>query len=142
MIDLPVVLQRGDFDCGAAVFRSITAYWEGRGRRIRSDAIYGTPPDALESACRAAGYRVLSGEMDVDALRLLTRKGWPVACLVKSGDVGHWVAVAGVRRGRVRFMDPLDGLSSEPAAAWERRWHDFDRRGTVFRRFGMAVWCD
>lgn len=142
LIDLPEVKQRGEHDCGSAVFRCITAYWEGKGRRHKADALYGTHPDSLEPEFRRAGYRVLSGEMDLTALKHLTAMGWPVACLVKADGEGHWVVVRGVVRGRVHLMDPIDGLVSVRATDWERDWHDFDRRGTVFRRYGLAVWCD
>lgn len=141
LLDTPLVLQKQEHDCGSAVFKCITSYWEGKGRRHKSDVLYGTHPDALEPAFRSAGYRVLSGEMDTATLKSLTRNGWPVACLVKAEGVGHWVVVRGVERGRVYLMDPYDGLTSVRAADWERDWHDFDRRQTVFRQYGLAVWC-
>lgn len=141
LLDLPDTRQRAEFDCGAAVFACVTRYWEGRGRRLKSHPLHGTPPDQLEPSFRAAGYSVLGGEMSVDALRSLTGIGWPVACLIQSDGCGHWVAVRGVRRGRVYLMDPADGLRSVAVPEWEAVWHDADRRGTVYRRHGLAVWC-
>jgi predicted double-glycine peptidase len=141
LLDLPITHQRADHDCGAAVYACVTAYWEGRGRRIKSHPIHGTPPDHLEPAFRAAGYMVLSGELDTGALRVLTGYGWPVCCLVQFDGVGHWVVVRGVQRGRVYLMDPAIGLRSVPLADWERDWHDADRRGTIYHRHGIAVWC-
>jgi hypothetical protein len=44
-------------------------------------------------------------------------------------------------RGKVYFMDPDCGLSAMPLPKWESVWIDSDRRGTVFRRHGLAVWC-
>jgi len=79
--------------------------------------------------------------MDVPTLKSLTSNGWPVCCLVKSEDTGHWVAVRGVQRGKVHFMDPDQGFRALKTAEWEQNWTDFDRRGTVFRRYGLAVWC-
>lgn len=141
LLDLPDTRQRAEFDCGAAVFRCVTRYWEGRGRKIKSDPLHGTPVDQLEPAFRAAGYNVLSGEMDASTLRSLTSQGWPVCCLIQSDGVGHWVVVRGVQRGRVYLMDPTDGLKSLAVGEWEAVWHDADRRGTVYRRHGLAVWC-
>lgn len=144
ILSLPMKLQRSDSDCGTAVFRCIAEYWGARKSRVpNADPLHGTHPDALEPAFRRAGFSVLSGEMDVGVLRQLTAYGWPVACLVKTaGGDGHWVAVAGVMRNRVHFMDPLVGIASLPVTEWGNRWHDYDRRGTVFRRFGLAVWWD
>jgi len=141
LLDLPAVLQRDDHSCGAAVFACVTRYWEGRGRKLKSHPVHGTPPDQLEPAFRAAGYSVLSGELDTAAMRSLTALGWPVCCLVQSDGTGHWVVVRGVQRGRVYLMDPADGVRSVPVPEWESVWVDSDRRGTVYRRHGVAVWC-
>jgi predicted double-glycine peptidase len=140
LIDLPVRLQSDNFSCGAAVFRCVTAYWEGRGRRMKSHPHYGTHPDVLELAFHAAGYHVLAGGMDLEQLKFTTGRGWPVVCLVKADGEGHWVAVRGVRRNRVYLMDPSDGLTDVSAADWLAGWSDYDRRGTVFRQYGLAVW--
>lgn len=140
-IDLPVVKQRDAHSCGAAVFKCVTAYWEGKGRRIVSHPHYGTHPDALELAFHAAGYHVLAGGMDLDQLKYTTARGWPVVCLVKANGEGHWVVVRGVVRSRVHVMDPDTGLRSMSAADWQANWSDYDRRGTVFRQYGLAVWC-
>ncbi len=141
LLDLPVCRQTDAFSCGSAVFRCVTLYWEGRGRRMKSHPHYGTHPDVLEMAFHAVGYHVLAGGMDLEQLRLTTARGWPVACLVKAGREGHWVCVRGVLRSRVHLMDPDEGLMSVPVAEFADRWADFDRRGTVFRQYGLAVWC-
>lgn len=140
VLSLPPKLQTGDADCGSSAFACVTQYWEGRGRTHKSDVIYGTHPFTLEPKFREAGYFTLAGEMDVATLKALTGNGWPVCCLVREGDDGHWVVVAGVSRGKVYYMDPLKGNTSEPVQVWEKRWTDCDRRGTVFRRYGLAVW--
>lgn len=141
ILDLPDVRQRADYDCGAAAFACVTRYWEGRGRKIKSHPINGTPIDQMEPALLSAGYCVQGGNMEVSDLRHHTRAGRPVLCLIQSDGCGHWVVVRGVNRGRVYIADPADGLRSIAAAEWESLWHDTDRRGTVFRRHGLAVWC-
>lgn len=141
ILDLPVVLQRDEFSCGAAVFACVTRYWEGRGRKIKSHPHYGTHPDVLEMAFHAAGYHVLAGVMDLEQLKYTTGRGWPVACLVRSEGEGHWVVVRGVFRNRVYLMDPATGRADVSATDWLEAWSDFDRRGTVFRQYGLAVHC-
>jgi ABC-type bacteriocin/lantibiotic exporter with double-glycine peptidase domain len=141
LIDLPDVRQRADHDCGAAVFACVTRYWEGRGRKIKSHPIHGTPPDQLEPAFRAAGYLVSSGNMTVGDLKHHAGQGRPVVCPVQWDGCGHWVVVRGVARGRVYLMDPANGPTSVTLAEWEACWHDADRRATVYERHGLAVWC-
>lgn len=141
LLDLPVVLQRDAHSCGAAVFACVTRYWEGKGRRLKSHPHYGTHPDVLEMAFHQAGYRVTAGGIDVEQLRLTTGRGWPVCCLVKAEGEGHWVAVRGVLRNRVYLMDPDAGFRSLPVEEWVSGWSDYDRRGTVFVQYGLAVWC-
>lgn len=141
LLDLPVVKQHDDFSCGAAVFASFTRYWEGRGRKLKSHPHYGTHPDVLEMAFHSAGYHVLAGVMDLDQLRFTTARGWPVACLVKADGEGHWVGVRGVYRNRVYLMDPASGPTDVTVGEWLGNWSDFDRRGTVFRQYGLAVHC-
>ena len=142
LLDIPLIYQRTAHDCGSATFKIIEGFWGGRGRPPKADPLHGLSPDALEPAFRAAGYNVLAGELTTGALRSLTSQGWPVACLIRTDeDAGHWVVVRGVRYGRVHYVDPSAGLQSRTIAEWDVRWHDADRRGTVFRRYGLAVHC-
>ena len=108
---------------------------------MKADPLHGTPPDQLEPAFRTAGYNVISGEMDVADLRFHTSQGRPVVALIQSEGTGHWVVVRHVTRHRVHVMDPAEGFRSLPVPEWESLWHDADRRGTVFRRHALAVWC-
>lgn len=142
LLSLPSVQQSADHDCGRAVFRCFAEYW-GVGSRVPPypHPLNGTHPDHLEPAFKGAKFRVLAGDMDVPMLAALTRIGRPVACLIRAYGTGHWVAVRGVSRGRVHFMDPADGKNrSWPVAEWAANWHDSDKRGTVFEGYGVAVW--
>jgi predicted double-glycine peptidase len=141
LLDLPVVLQRTDHSCGAAVFACVTHYWELKKRRIKADPWNGKHPMELEPDFRKLGYFTFSGTMSLDHLRAVTAAGTPVCGLIQSGGCGHWVVVRGVARNRVYVMDPAEGLHSISANEWEDRWFDADRQGTVFRRHGLAVWC-
>lgn len=141
LLDLPVVLQRTAYTCGAAVFACVTHYWELKKRRIKADPWNGKHPMELEPDFREVGYCTFSGMMSLDHLRAVTAAGTPVCCLIQSEGCGHWVVVRGVLRGRVHVMDPADGLRAIPVGEWEGVWVDTDRRGTVFRRHGLAVWC-
>lgn len=140
-LELPVVLQRTDHTCGAAVFACVTHYWELKKRRVKADSWNGKHPMELEPDFRKLGYFTFSGTMSLDHLKAVTATGTPVCCLIQSCGVGHWVVVSGVKRNRVYMMDPAVGLRSMPVPEWESVWHDADRHGTVFRRHGLAVWC-
>jgi len=140
-LELTECRQRDDFSCGSAVYTCVTRYWEGRGRRLKADPLHGTPPDQLEPAFRGAGYYVVSGEMDVSDLRFHVGQGRPVVALIQSEGTGHWVVVRHVTRQRVYLMDPAAGFRWLPVPEFEAAWCDSDRRGTVFRRHALAVWC-
>lgn len=141
LIDYPVVKQRKDFTCGRAVYAAVTAYLDRR-RSLTSDPWDGTHPVVLEAAFRNhAKLQTFGGSMGMDHLKLLTGMGTPVCCLIKSEGEGHWVAVRGVLRHRVHFLDPAVGLRDLPVAEWASVWYDEDRKGQEFRQFGLAVWC-
>jgi ABC-type bacteriocin/lantibiotic exporter with double-glycine peptidase domain len=139
MLDIPDVRQGSGHDCGPAVFRAVVAFFGLKAPAPKADPLAGLHPEYLEPLLREAGLQVLSGEMDTDDLKYHTRRGRPVVCLIRHGDTGHYVVASGVSRGRVHYHCPLSGPSSVPAAEWDARWTDRDRRSR-FRRFGMAVW--
>jgi ABC-type bacteriocin/lantibiotic exporter with double-glycine peptidase domain len=139
-LDVPFVAQRDDISCGPACVRAVLRYWKVRAPVPVADIMDGIHAYHLDVAFRAAGLRVMSGEMDVDRLRLLTRSGWPVVCLVRADTDGHWLVVRSVQRGRVYWMCPTDGLGSEPVGSFVARWYDTDRHGSEFRRWAVCAW--
>lgn len=140
ILSLPDRRQKDTFDCGCAARDILLDYWQVPGkRRPLSNPIDGTDPRALEAALRAAGLAVQAGEMTLDDLRYHTRAGRPVACLVVHEDVGHWLVVGGLVRGRVYRQCPLLGWGHEPAGVFDGRWHDMDRLGVRFSRWGVAA---
>lgn len=141
VIDLPDYRQPTDASCGQTAAKVVYGYFGRRGVRPQGTPIDGTDPRTLESALRLAGLVVQSGSMDADDLKHHTRKGRPVVCLVTEADgTGHWVVVAGVRRGRVHFHCPLVGPRVEPVAAFAARWHDSDRVAVRYEQWGIACW--
>jgi ABC-type bacteriocin/lantibiotic exporter with double-glycine peptidase domain len=144
-LDVPLVRQKDDISCGPACVRAVLRFWKVRAPVPVADVMDGIHALYLETAFRNVGLRVMSGELDVEALRVLTRRGWPVVCLVQTEDAGseqdgHWLVVRSVQRGRVYWMCPTNGLGSEPVGSFVARWHDTDRSGSVFRRWGVCAW--
>jgi hypothetical protein len=139
VLDLPPTLQKNGWSCGEAAARCVFAYHERRAKLPHATAVDGTDPRSLEAAFRRAGLPVLSGSMDLDDLKHQTGKGKPVVCLVTEGATGHYVVVAGVAYRSVHYLDPLHGPKREPAAAFLARWHDWDRHGATFERWGISV---
>ncbi len=145
-ITVPTVLQENDYSCGQAVFRSALAFWQvpDSGYLPPADPESGTHAAEMCDAFSRAGFRVLSGEMDLTVLGNLCNIGRPVACqmLYEPGDEesGHWVLVHGVGYGKVMFMDPLDGPRFLELGEWKARWWDFDHLGFEYRNWGVCPW--
>lgn len=147
LLALPDVRQGGDFDCGPAAVQAVLEFLgvEHGGRPALTEALDttrsgGTRPGAVLALLTRLGLHcTASGGMDVAGLARLFAAGHPVLCPVKSGGVGHWVAVTGVGLGHVFFHDPAAGPRSLPAAEWEAGWHDADAAGVAYERFGIGV---
>lgn len=139
ILELPDTRQTNGWSCGEAAARVVFKYYEIKGRAPVASPIDGTDPRTLETSLWLAKLSVQAGSMDLDDLRYHTRRGRPVICLVTEGDTGHWVVVAGLERGRVRYQCPIDGPCVEPAAAFEARWQDVDRMGVRYVRWGISV---
>lgn len=140
ILQLPIVKQKTAHDCGVAVFRSVCRYLKVKPATLEADPLNGLHPFELEPAFRRLGLFVAAGSMDLDDLRHHARKNRPVVCLIKFGDSGHWVVSGGVSRGRVSIMEPFEGaVKWMPEAEFLGSWSDWDRAGTVFRHYGIAV---
>ena len=140
-LQLVAKTQSQDFSCGAVCLEVALDYLGVRTRTVPSTPIDGTAPDTLEAALWQSGVRVQSGSMDLADLKHHTGMGRPVICLVTEGDVGHWVVVGGIHRGRVEFVDPLVGHRKEPVTEFARRWASGDstRRGVNYTNWAIAV---
>lgn len=142
VLRLPIVKQKLPHDCGVAVFRSVCRYLKvpTKGNTLDADPMNGLHPFELEPAFRRLGLTVSAGSMDLDDLRHHARKNRPVVALIRFGDSGHWVVSGGVSRGRVSIMEPFDGVVKwVQEAAFIADWQDYDRQGTLFRNYGIAV---
>lgn len=154
--DLPDVRQRQSWDCGAAVSFSVGQRFGvgpntlGKWRDLLgSNEREGTRPHRIETAFEELGLSVSTTEgMTLGDLAEATEDGSVVVCPVQKGGTeesqresgeGHWVAVTGVRDGRVYFQDPAHGPRDVTEEGWLERWHDVDASGTEWVRFGIAI---
>lgn len=141
-LQLVAKLQTRDHACGNVVADIVFDFLGVRSRTVPSTPIDGTSPDTLESTLWSSGVRVQAGSMDLDDLKYHTRRGRPVICLVVTDDnVGHWVVVSGIERGKVCMVDPLVGDTREPTAAFLKRWSagDSTRRGVHYTQWAIAA---
>lgn len=141
LLDIPDIRQSGESDCGPAVFRAVAKFHGIRGATVPDHSEqYGLSPDALETAFRVNGLRVLSGEMDIDILRAITNRGWPVVCLVTTEEsVGHYVVIRGVERQSVFYHCPSDGRCKLRIEDFDARWYDRSRYKVEYVKYGCAV---
>ncbi len=141
ILDLSDSRQQHDHTCGPAALESVFRFW---GKSVRgvtglANPVQGMSPDTVEAILRRAGFGLLSGNLIVPDLRHFTRLGRPVLCpITTDAGEGHWVAVAGVSRGRVHYQCPTHGPASLRDTDWLPRWADATRFGHGFERWGIV----
>jgi hypothetical protein len=139
--------REDDWHCGpviAATMLDLAGFSEDEStervaRGLPVTPLDGVDPRTLESFLRAQGCECQSGGMDVCDLSHHTRRGRPVACLIREHG-GHWVAVLLTGRKTVTFHDPLVGQRVMSKSKWVEAWYDTDRFGYTYRQFGIAAW--
>lgn len=146
MLETEDVRQAKDYDCGAAAMdtafrlfgiRKSPNYFR---KMLGTNGYNGTDPRTMEYFVRNEGFKVLSGDMEVDQISSQTRFGRPVILMVTLHDSGHYIVARGVSRGRLYYQDPLVGRKSLPVGQFEDCWVDGDRFGFEYRKFGMVIW--
>ena len=148
---VPVVTQRADFSCGAAVTLALLRYWrpETYGA-VEERALYapletsdarGTEPEpmveflrrsGLEAAYRFGDVTVTDLERAVDAREppIVDLQAWTdhEAPYRETWDAGHYVVMVGYDDERLFFADPSTttphGYAFLARAELEERWHD------------------
>ncbi len=138
---LPDCRQRKDWSCGEAFLEAIHIVWNKPLKpalRALTNPVQGLGPDAADAALRASGFSVLSGHMNIDILRSLTKAGYPVGCLGQFDGGGHWMLVGHLTPQKVHLLCPIRGLISQSIAEWDANWIDFHWAGGEFRRWGTC----
>lgn len=149
ILDVPLVEQDDDFDCGPAALCAVLRY-HGLDVDLAelaplADPERGTPPDVIVAEVRRRGLEVEFGSYSPRQLRQRLRADEPaLVCLQAwgTGDAdGHWCAVKGYARGgRFILGDPSE---AEDVVLTEEelldRWHDCDGDGVRYERFGVVV---
>lgn len=143
LLDLPLIEQKTDFDCGKAAYQCVCRYWEARSKHLTPDKLLGTHPSLLEPTLRRTGFWVQLGSMTVDDLKHHASLYRPVICLIQQSNIGHYVVSAGVWRGKVYFMNPSNGeIEKMSFKDFEKVWIDVDKTGALYSQFGIAAWIE
>ena len=145
MINLRVIRQTFDFDCGAAALQVVMEYY---GIELRGDELLkalktdkdGTNYVNMIALAEKNGFKVLASEgVSLEQLKRFIDDGYPVIVLVqawaeryitleewrKDFDDGHYVVVIGYQDNIIIFEDP-----ASPRRTWLTeeeflvRWHD------------------
>lgn len=162
-VNLPSVRQGDNYDCGAAILRSVCEYFKV-GPEKESEFIKaakttkkdGTDTHDLIAAANKFGLFTRAKEnMTIRELKQFLDLGRPIICCVQAWDEtpqkksrykkkqsGHWVAVIGYGNGVIYFEDPvLEGdRGALPYKEWNKRWIDKDSDGKVYDHFGIVIW--
>lgn len=158
-VELPNVVQRQDYTCGAAAVLAIATYYgaevtEAELVDVMAFDRRGSDPAHLHAAAAHCGLRVQEVQPMSDAqLRACLDRARPVILMLQAwGDRasyvdhwtdGHWVVAIGYDRRGVYFEDPmLECVRGYlPYAELGARWHDLagpdDAR---VERYGLAMW--
>lgn len=144
MIDLPDIRQKDDHSCGVVAYRVLLRYLRVRRKKAvepLSSMIDGTDPRAIETYLRELGLNVLAGSMRMEDIESLTDTGRPVICLITpEHGVGHYVVVGGTDERFVYYHCPTHGALIMTRVKFEACWHEVDRLGAKYRRWGIAAW--
>lgn len=138
LINVPVVMQDSEYDCGVAVLSMLLAYYgkpanEERADELRAqaDAEEGLTGAMLESYMKSEGFEtaLFKGELgdSIDGLRYHIDRGRPLVVAVKSGpDANHFVLVTGYDpvNDWVLLQDPLRGALVFDSTQFEHAWED------------------
>lgn len=161
MINLHVMRQTFDFDCGAKALQTVMVYY---GVEVREDDLIrelgtdkdGTPWMNMVSLAERQGFRVRAEEgWGLEELKRFVDARHPVIVLLQAWaerfmtledwrtdfDDGHYAIVIGHSNGILVFEDPSSfrrtWLTEEEFLG---RWHDMDARtGTKYERLGMVL---
>ena len=144
MIDLPHILQRDEHSCGIVAVRILLRYLRVRRKKSiepLASQIDGTDPRAIETYLRQLGLSVLAGSMTMEDLENCTDTGRPVICLITpEHGVGHYVVVGGTDERFVYYACPTHGALIMTRVKFDSCWHEVDRLGAKYKRWGIAAW--
>lgn len=152
LLAVPDLRQEADYDCGPAAVQAVCQF-HGVGPGARPDYAEalgttragGTRPAAiLDLLSRLALVTTAKAGLTVTDLSRFFAAGHPVLCPIQAGEPGqessgHWVVVVGTGLGQVMLHDPAAGLRMLSEEEWLARWHDRDRDGVEYDRYGIAV---
>ena len=159
-IPLPDTRQKLDHTCGPAVLSAIFSYWgeyikeADLAEELSSDPVGGTSPDRLNDAAESRGFNTLWRErmtnyelkahLDMGRPVIITVQAWASTPSELAGDSGHYVIAIDYDEDNVYFEDPAldDCRGFIPWVELDSRWHDKDKNGKPFKRFGLVMWKD
>ena len=146
-ISLPRVVQKHDYDCGAAALKSIYEYEYPEDKNdlskytklLGSSKDKGTSTQDLVCACKLLGLKFQEYHgMSLSRLEKEIKLGNPILCLIRSNDHGHFVVALGCDHENIFFEDPFKKKNNGylPKKEFFKRWTDGDNHSEL-QRFGL-----
>ena len=159
ILDFPQVRQSNEYSCGAAVVRAVLAYYgkdikeEDLMDKLSTSETYGTDPNNIISYLKKNKLKVdCISFMTIEKLKSYIDKKIPVIVLIQAWaddkeeyketlDNGHYVVVIGYTNNKLFFEDPsIYERGYLTYNEFESRWKDVSRDGTIYRKYGIAVY--
>ena len=137
VLDVPVLVQPTDHECGNTCLAAVAAYFGKRFsiadmKRLAGTTEAGTDHAPMIEAARATGARVhAAAGGTLDEVAGFVARGLPVIVGWWTDDGDHFSVITGVLPDRIVMMDPEAGRVELDRAAFERAWHDTDTEAHV-----------
>lgn len=148
MINLPKVRQSKDYDCGAAIFRSICKFYNV-GPKTSKEFIKvcktkksGTNPENIvNAACKFGLSAKLVHNLRIKDLKTFLELGIPVICFMQAYGMGHYVAILGFDESYLYFEDPSmrNGRGYLSFCKFAKRWNDIDEYGNYYHHGAIII---
>lgn len=158
LIELPILRQTYNYDCGAKALQSVLAYY---GKEVREDKIMklaktnskqGTPIAGIKKVLKKNKINFLAKKLTLEELKHALREKKPVIILIqawtnqkcicweKDWADGHYVVAIGYDKKNIYFEDPSSFertyISQEE---FLKRWHDEDTNHKKYYQYGIII---
>lgn len=158
-VAVPKVRQSSNFDCGAAVLRSIAEFYKVGPetecdfvKAVEASKKSGTKPANIVKAAKEFGLKVMMKEhMTINELKRFLDEEKPVICNIqawgkpkyyKTRDSGHYVIAIGYDDKSIYFEDPsiekYRGFLSYKD--FDKRWHDKEAKNVRTDHLAIVIW--
>lgn len=137
ILQVPIITQKTDSDCGIACVSMVLEYYKANNRGITSlsSGIDGVQVRTIESFLREKGFAVCSGNMDMQLIKHFIKQKIPVITLLDN----HYIIIKGFENRKIIYNDPMKGEIYESQVKFNKRWFNISD-GAHLINWGIVAW--